>query len=253
MSQLTDRSLRLVRNLLRQRAVVWILNCLLPGATLIRRFSDILDYGLAYQLWQSPFIRAKLQPIIARGDLRSCRRVLDIGCGPGINASFFAHADYTGLDWNERYIAYARQRYRRPFICADARTFQPAHGEEYDFVLANSFFHHIDDEGTDSILRQLNRTLTPDGAIHIVDLVLPKERGVGRWLALNDRGDFARELDDWRKLFGRRFEEVRFEPFELRLFGVGLWQMVYFKGRPLPVEKTADTSRLQQTTVSSVE
>ncbi|MDA0283698.1 MAG: class I SAM-dependent methyltransferase [Planctomycetota bacterium] len=170
------------------------------------------------------------------GDLQSCRRVLDIGCGPGINAPFFEHADYTGLDWNDRYISDAQRRYGRNFISADARTFQPSPGQEFDFVLANSFFHHIDDGGVDSILKQLGKSVSSDGHIHILDLVLPEQPGIGRWLAINDRGDFARPLPRWEELFTRHFAKIEFEPFSLNLLGLGLWQMVYFKGKPRPVE-----------------
>lgn len=207
-----------------------------PGDTAIVHFANILDHAPVYQLWQSPFIRAKLEPVLKNGDLQSCRRVLDIGCGPGINAPFFEHAEYTGLDWNERYISHAQKRYGRNFISADARTFQPSPGEEFDFVLANSFFHHIDDDGVDSILNQVRKSLSPDGHVHILDLVLPEQSGIGRWLAVNDRGDFARPLNRWNELFTQHFTQVEFEPFSLNLFGVGLWNMVYFKGQARHIE-----------------
>jgi|TARA_B110000467_G_C18167470_1_gene393248 hypothetical protein len=46
-----------------------------------------------------------------------------------------------------------------------------------------------------------------------------------------DRGDFARSLDPWREIFPNLFELVQFEPFPLKMFGISLWKMVYFKGK----------------------
>lgn len=199
--------------------------------------SDVLDRGPVYTLWQAPFIRSKLRPVMNCSDFESCRRVLDLGCGPGVNTRFFRHARYTGLDWNSDYIQYARQKYSRDdsgreFIAADARTWQPQEGGEFDLVLANSFFHHIDDDSTDQILRRVSRSLSAGGHVHILDLVLPERSGIGRWLAERDRGDFPRPLSHWEELFGRHFESLTFEPFTIRMMGVGLWNMVHFRGQP---------------------
>ena len=46
-----------------------------------------------------------------------------------------------------------------------------------------------------------------------------------------DRGDFARPLDRWQEIFTDHFELVQFKPFPLKMFGISLWQMVYFKGK----------------------
>jgi SAM-dependent methyltransferase len=196
------------------------------------RLSDVLDHGPAYAIWQRPFINSKLRPVLQDRDFADCRRVLDLGCGPGINTPFFDHADYTGLDWNDAYIEYARKRYGKTYISADACTWQPDAGKEFDLVFANSFFHHIDDENVDRILERMSRSLSVDGVVHILDLVLPEKHRVGRWLAKNDRGDFPRSLDHWHELFSRQFEPLHFEPYSIDFMGLGLWQMVHFKGKP---------------------
>jgi hypothetical protein len=63
-----------------------------------------------------------------------------------------------------------------------------------------------------------------------VDLVLPERMSIPRGLALADRGDYARPLEAWRGIFEQHFRPVVFEPFSLRLAGVSLWSLVYFKG-----------------------
>ena len=45
-------------------------------------------------------------------------------------------------------------------------------------ILANSFFHHVSDSAVERILAQLKPLLTPQGTIHILDLVLPT---ASRW------------------------------------------------------------------------
>src|SRR5881296_2714161 len=83
----------------------------------------ILNLSATYRLWQAPFAAAKLAPFLARNDLQRARRVLDVGCGPGTNA-LFAHADYLGVDITPDYIAYARKKFRRPFVVADVSTYE---------------------------------------------------------------------------------------------------------------------------------
>src|SRR5206468_6323559 len=78
-----------------------------------------LEHTLAYRLWQAPFADKKLAPLFAHQDLRSVRRVLDVGCGPGTNTRHFERTGYLGVDINESYIADARRRYGRDFLVAD--------------------------------------------------------------------------------------------------------------------------------------
>ena len=190
-----------------------------------------LENQLVYRLWQAPFAGAKFAPIKRHNDLAAVRRVLDVGCGPGTNATQFAHTEYLGLDMNRRYVEAAQRRYRGQFEVADVRTHTPKDGAHYDCVLLNSFLHHIDDQSCGEILETMAGVLDENGHIHIVDLVLPKRYGVARLLARLDRGDYPRSLEDWRRLFTRHFEAILFEPYSVSLLGLGLWELVYFKGR----------------------
>jgi len=193
--------------------------------------TGILEHPLVYRMWQSPFVAGKLAPVLAHNDLGKARRVLDVGCGPGTNTAYFARSDYLGIDINPHYVAWAGRRYGRRFVAADVTRYQLPDGERFDFVLVNSLLHHLCTEETERILAAAARTLAPDGFIHILDLVLPAERSLARWIAERDRGDFARPLDDWRRLFERAFEIVLFEPYAVGLPGLPMWNMVYCKGR----------------------
>jgi len=190
-----------------------------------------LERTWVYRAWQAPFAGQKFVPVLAHNSMKSVRRVLDVACGPGTNTNFFADADYLGIDFNERYIRAARKRYGRNFVVADVRKYVAAPEDRFDFVLVNSFLHHLDTSDVLGILTHLQSLLAEDGHIHILELVLPEQPSIARVLAHWDRGKFARPLEEWRHLFGRLFEPVIFEPYLLTGLGTTLWNMVYFKGR----------------------
>jgi SAM-dependent methyltransferase len=164
--------------------------------------------------------------------LSAIRRVLDVGCGPGTNTRHFAHTDYLGLDMNLSYIASARRRHRREFVATDVRDYVAPPDSRFDFILVNSFLHHIDLAATRRILAHLSTLLTDDGHVHILDLVMPETPSLARTLASWDRGEFPRGIEEWRQILTESFAPVVFEPYSLELFGVTLWKMLYFKGKP---------------------
>jgi SAM-dependent methyltransferase len=185
----------------------------------------------AYRLWQAPFVEMKFAPILAHNDLRQVRRVLDVGCGPGTNTRHFTHTSYLGIDHNPRYLEYAYRRHGRDFLVADVTRWPLAPAARFDFILINSFLHHVDTALARSILSGLGAHLTDDGHVHIIDLVLPEKPSIPRFLARHDRGEFPRPLREWEGIFDDIFERVVFEPLDIPDLGVNLWEMVYFKGR----------------------
>lgn len=190
----------------------------------------LLENTWVYRLWQAPFAETKWEPILRHNDLSQAGRVLDVGCGPGTNTRFFVDQDYLGVDINEDYIAHARKRYGKSFVAADVTRWQ-CHQGPFDFILLNSFLHHIDDQSCRTILGSLRELLTEDGSIHILDLVLPDQQSVARSLARADRGGHPRPLSQWRELFSESFEPTLFEPYSISALGIDLWKMVYFRGR----------------------
>jgi len=194
---------------------------------------SLLEQTAVYSLWQSPFAKQKFAPILKQNDLQTVRNVLDVGCGPGTNAALFANTGYLGVDINPRYIESAKKKYGRHFLVADVTTYDEIPEEKFDFVLINSFLHHIDDAGTNAILSRLKYWLSDDGHIHILELVYPARLSVAQLVAKADRGKFSRPLEQWRSLFEQHLNVQIFEPYPLKGFGVTLWNMIYCKGRPL--------------------
>lgn len=190
----------------------------------------LLENTWVYRLWQAPFAEIKWAPISRHNDLSKIGRVLDVGCGPGTNTCHFLDHDYLGVDINEDYVAFAKNKYGKRFVAADVTDWQSDEGP-FDFVLLNSFLHHIDDQGCRTILENLQGLLDEAGSIHILDLVLPDRASVARALARADRGGHARSLNQWLDLFTEYFEPTHLEPYSIALFGIDLWKMVYFRGQ----------------------
>jgi SAM-dependent methyltransferase len=196
----------------------------------------IMRQPVVYKLWMAPFAEKKFAPIIAHNDMTRIRRVLDVGCGPGTNAHYFSKVEYLGIDLNEQYIHDAESRHGyssadKQFLAVDAAKFVAPLGHRFDFVLINSFLHHVDDSTARGILSNLASILMEDGHVHILELVLPECASIPRFLAHSDRGQFPRPLEKWRQLFTEFFELVCFEPYDLGAFDIPFWKMVYFKGR----------------------
>ena len=191
----------------------------------------LLEHSSIYRAWQTPFADQKFAPVREHTPMNRVRRVLDVACGPGTNTKYFADAEYLGIDFNERYIEDARRRYHRKFLVADVRDYTADPEDRFDFILVNSFLHHLNDKDTIGILTHLSSLLTKDGHIHMLELVLPSKPSISRLLARWDRGKFARPPEEWQSLFEGLFEPVVYQQYPLTGMGVTLWNMVYCKGR----------------------
>jgi trans-aconitate methyltransferase len=189
----------------------------------------VLALPTVYEAWQAPFAAQKLAPFTRRIDPSKAGRVIDLGCGPGTNAAIFPVDQYLGVDISPKYIEHARQRHPHRFEVWDVTESNPGFGQ-FDLVLINSVFHHLSDQQTASVLRALPGYLRPQGTVHILDLVLPPDPGLPRALAKHDRGDFPRPIDDWQALIGSHLTLSSSEPFDVGLFGLAMWKMVFMAG-----------------------
>ena len=152
------------------------------------------------------------------------------GCGPGTNAPP-AHANTR----ESTLVMSATFSWRGTsvigFSGCRCPTSDAIPAGSYDFILVNSFLHHIDTPDAQRVLSRASEFLTADGHLHSVELVLPEKTGIPRWLALHDRGKFPRSLSTWREIFTDKLETVIFEPFAIRHLGQTIMELVYFKGR----------------------
>ena len=128
-------------------------------------------------------------------------------------------------------MSHARRHYRSEFEVADVCNEDVTAGRRFDFILANSLFHHIPDQDASRVMAKLAARLTTDGSVHIVDMVVPQKPGIARYLTTHDRGAYPRSRERWEQMLCDAFEPVVIEPYYLTGWGIPLWHMVYFKGR----------------------
>ncbi len=106
-------------------------------------------------------------------DLKSAKRILEIGCGPGsqipVLAEFLSHKSYLGIDISENFILIAKSNFSHltslSFECQDVMTFIPS--QPFDFILCFAVFQHL--SNVDEALIKINQFLTKKGIIAICD------------------------------------------------------------------------------------
>ena len=118
-------------------------------------------------------------------------KMLDVGCGPANMIPYLPPLDYTGIDLNEKHIAYARRRYgdRGRFIVGNAAGDLKQNEKEFDLINVSALLHHISDSEAVTLFASLARLLKPGGRIVTIDNVwLPKQRVVVRLINHLDSG-----------------------------------------------------------------
>lgn len=137
--------------------------------------------------------------------LNSGESVLDTGCGTGEFSVLFPPEAYTGIDIDKGYIDYARKKYRRNFLVADA-TKLPFADNSYDKVLIVGVLHHLDNETCGLVLTEAKRVLRPEGIMLVMEDVNKKELGfLTKLLHRLDKGEYIRTAEDYKNLLQNYF------------------------------------------------
>ena len=198
----------------------------------------IMRQPLIYRLWMAPFAEKKFCSHCCSqrhgADLpRSGRRLW-----PGTNAVHFSEADYLGIDLNPQYIRDAERRYsgsqRTPALPGSGRCHlrRSAQGNDSISFWSTAFFITWTIQPPAASSRTSSGSLTDDGHVHIIELILPHSFGSPvPGPASTPCGKFPRPLEHWRRMFDEFFETVHFFPFDVGAFDFCLWKMVYFKGK----------------------
>jgi cyclopropane fatty-acyl-phospholipid synthase-like methyltransferase len=111
-------------------------------------------------------------------------RVIDIGCGTGENALYFAKAglDVVGVDGSPEAIRLARDKARQRdvsirFDIADVLDLQ-AYRQSFDSATDSGVFHVFDDEDRPRYQRSVREVLRPGGRLYLMCF---SERQPGDW------------------------------------------------------------------------
>ena len=199
----------------------------------------ILESPMGYRLWSEPFNKPKIAAIdkmLAAVSLNESR-ILDVGCGPGTNAPYFAGCDYLGVDLNPQYIESARSKFPDLRFSTEDATELSVSNEKFDVVLINSLMHHLDDEGCRALLGSLHSLVSENGFLIVQEPLVPENGQFLKTFFMNqDRGDFFRPLVDWQELFRSSGYEISADDhYEMKLGGVlAGWDM--YSAKLVPAE-----------------
>lgn len=153
-------------------------------------------------------------------ELRPGESVLDIGCGPADWLSIFPDVEYTGFDFNPKYIEDARSRFgtRGRFLVANADDDFGNRLGSFDLVIATGVLHHLSDPEAKKVIGLAARALKPGGRFVTLDGVLCADQSaLARRIVLSDRGRFMREDDKYLSLLRNGFDRVHHEIYHRKL------------------------------------
>lgn len=140
-------------------------------------------------------------------------RVLDLGCGYGDVASFFAtRCFYLGIDSNSDYIHEARKRNSNnsaEFICADISDEQVSKRGPFDLVMLSGVLHHLTSDQVISLVQSSQKLVGINGRMVAIEPVFaPDQRLSARLIIAADRGRYVRDAEGYVNLLSKGFEHV---------------------------------------------
>ena len=105
--------------------------------------------------------------LVSTIEIRDCRRIIDLGCGPGNSASVLAErwpdADIAGLDSSDAMINVARKEQpHRRWIASDIRDWARTEQAQFDLIFSNAALQWVSDHA--SLYPRLLERLAKGGA-----------------------------------------------------------------------------------------
>jgi len=182
---------------------------------------DSSEYEKMYQLevanWWYAGRRALALNIFAKiyGVSEKTIRILDAGCGTGINLSYLqTRGNVCGLDISKDALQFSRSRGLSSLICGSADKL-PIKDELFDIVLALDVIEHIEEDL--SAIKELNRVLK-SGGILIITVPAFQILWTSHDLAVHHKRRYTRpELLNILKLGGFEIEKATYWNFFLFL------------------------------------
>ncbi len=180
---------------------------------MLRSIRSVLAIPAAYNLWWNMVGGPALAKVLVSEYVHPNvgMRILEIGCGPGTIAGYFAGTDYLGFDLSPKYIERARKRFpQAEFVCERVSQFSLAKQRSFDAVLALGIVHHLDDEEARQLFQIAHDALKSGGKLVTLDGVWTSDQSSGaRWLLARDRGEHVRNEGEYVKIASQVFANVK--------------------------------------------
>ena len=133
-------------------------------------------------------------------------RVLDIGCGPGtfLHGNWFSidRKNFVGIDPSPEYIERAKADFPAAQFFEGTVETVSLEDRKFDLVVLSGVLHHLDDAEATAVMKFATEHLAQHGhAISIDPVLFPGQNPIARWMALLDRGQNVRTLEQMRDLW----------------------------------------------------
>jgi len=165
---------------------------------------------------------------------RKVERVLDLGCGNGRHAIYFAREGFTasGIDISETAVEWAKQWAAREGFDVDFRVGEisklPYESETFDVIVSHGVLDHVPMEQARKAMDEAARILTPGGLFYFdlksaddVDFGRGQEAGLNTFVIEDgfEQGLVQHffTLDEVHELMGKSFKPIYIESHDYRL------------------------------------
>ena len=139
-------------------------------------------------------------------------RILEVGCGPGINSEAFPkNISFVGCDISQSYIDHAKQHYgdHAQFYATPVGELRELQLERFDVVMALAVLHHLSDDDIVKLCDEVADLLTPGGFFVTADPCFSVDQSrFSNFIASCDRGQHVRYGEEYSKLLEKRFSKV---------------------------------------------
>ncbi|HTY74345.1 MAG TPA: class I SAM-dependent methyltransferase [Candidatus Nanoarchaeia archaeon] len=170
--------------------------------------SDSYDWDTAYknhsfEHWEFNYPSPELSALVATGSFKKNCKMLDVGCGGGLDAIFLAQSRFNviGVDISPTALKIAKRRAKKANVKVDWRLGNildlPVENESIDFVTDRGLFHVVEDKNRQTYSSEVHRVLKLHGRLLI--------RGASKESSTGDRFNPVTE-EAMKKYFSSTFK-----------------------------------------------